>query len=153
MLKFDPNKYNEIRYQVAQALLWKVTDAILSVFVESKESNLILKVYLDIEKTSILEEKLMAYFETEARERLSDYEIEFLVANFFYLAFMNIVGMFVSYMLEVSARSEFLQRRALAYEKRKSESLLFAYLDNTIKYRLVHDRGNETCPDSLYRVR
>ena len=79
MLKFDPNKYNEITYQVAQALLWKVTDAILSVLVESKESNLILKVYLDIDKTSILEEKLMADFEIEARERLSDYEIEFLV--------------------------------------------------------------------------
>ena len=69
------------------------------------------------------------------------YEIGFLVANFFYLAFMNIAGMFVSYMLEVSARSEFLQRRALAYEKRKSESLLFSILPQKIAKRLTQNRG------------
>ena len=69
------------------------------------------------------------------------YEIGFLVANFFYLAFMNIAGMFVSYMLEVSARSEFLQRRALAYEKRKSESLLFSILPPPIAKRLTQNRG------------
>ncbi len=68
-------------------------------------------------------------------------EIGFLVGNFFYLAFMNIAGMFVSYMLEVSARSEFLQRRALAYEKRKSESLLFSILPQKIAKRLTQNRG------------
>ena len=71
----------------------------------------------------------------------SSAEIGFLVGNFFYLAFMNIAGMFVSYMLEVSARSEFLQRRALAYEKRKSESLLFSILPQKIAKRLTHNRG------------
>lgn len=79
MSNFDPNKYNEITYQLTQALLWKVTDGLLSVSVESKESNVILNVYLDIDKTSILEEKLMADFEIEARERLPDYKIEFVV--------------------------------------------------------------------------
>ena len=68
-------------------------------------------------------------------------EVGFLVGNFFYLAFMNIAGMFVSYMLEVSARSEFLQRRALAYEKRKSESLLFSILPQKIAKRLTQNRG------------
>ena len=71
----------------------------------------------------------------------SSSEIGFLVGNFFYLAFMNIAGMFVSYMLEVSARSEFLQRRALAYEKRKSESLLFSILPQKIAKRLTQNRG------------
>jgi adenylate cyclase len=69
------------------------------------------------------------------------FAIGFLVGNFFYLAFMNIAGMFVSYMLEVSARSEFLQRRALAYEKRKSESLLFSILPQKIAKRLTQNRG------------
>ena len=68
-------------------------------------------------------------------------EIGFLVGNFFYLAFMNIAGMFVSYMLEVSARNEFIQRRALAYEKRKSESLLFSILPQKIAKRLTQNRG------------
>jgi adenylate cyclase len=68
-------------------------------------------------------------------------EFGFLVGNFFYLAFMNIAGMFVSYMLEVAARSEFLQRRALTYEKRKSERLLFSILPQKIAKRLTQNRS------------
>ena len=68
-------------------------------------------------------------------------EIGFLIGNFFYLAFMNIAGMFVSYMLEVAARNEFIQRRALAYEKRKSERLLFSLLPQKIAKRLTQNRG------------
>nr|WP_242041988.1 adenylate/guanylate cyclase domain-containing protein [Alkalinema sp. FACHB-956] len=47
--------------------------------------------------------------------------------------------MLVGYLLEVSARIDFLQRRALAYEKRKSESLLLNILPQSIAARLKQD--------------
>jgi len=71
----------------------------------------------------------------------SSNETTFLIGNLFYLGFMNIAGMFVSYMLEASARIEFLQRQALAYEKQRSESLLFSILPQKIAKRLTQNRG------------
>jgi adenylate cyclase len=68
-------------------------------------------------------------------------ETAFLIGNLFYLSFMNIAGMFVSYILEVSARIEFLQRRALAYEKQRSERLLFSILPQKIAKRLTQNRS------------
>ena len=108
MSNFDHNKYNEITYQLAQALLWKVTDGILSVSVESKESDLILKVHLDIDKISILEEKLMADFEIEARERLSGYKIEFVVNKLTSDEFVTTLPK--SYINEESFRSDIFLR-------------------------------------------
>ncbi len=71
----------------------------------------------------------------------SSSETAFLIGNLFYLGFMNIAGMFVSYILEVSARIEFLQRRALAYEKQRSERLLFSILPQKIAKRLTQNRS------------
>ena len=71
----------------------------------------------------------------------SSTETIFLIGNLFYLSFMNVAGMFVSYMLEASARIEFLQRQALAYEKQRSESLLFSILPRKIAKRLTQNRG------------
>lgn len=71
----------------------------------------------------------------------SSTETIFLIGNLFYLSFMNVAGMFVSYMLEASARIEFLQRQALAYEKQRSESLLFSILPQKIAKRLTQNRG------------
>ncbi len=71
----------------------------------------------------------------------SSNETAFFIGNLFYLSFMNIAGMFVSYILEVSARIEFLQRRALAYEKQRSESLLFSILPQKIAKRLTQNRS------------
>lgn len=71
----------------------------------------------------------------------SSTEMAFLIGNLFYLSFMNIAGMFVSYILEVSARIEFLQRQALAYEKQRSESLLFSILPQKIAKRLTQNRS------------
>jgi adenylate cyclase len=57
----------------------------------------------------------------------------FLIGNLFFLGFMNLAGMFVSYTMEVSSRQDFLQRRAIAYEKRKSENLLL----NILPYKIA----------------
>jgi class 3 adenylate cyclase len=71
----------------------------------------------------------------------SSAETAFLIGNVFYLSFMNIAGMFISYILEVSARIEFLQRQALDHEKQRSESLLFSILPQKIAKRLTQSRG------------
>ena len=68
-------------------------------------------------------------------------ETAFLIGNVFYLSFMNIAGMFISYILEASARIEFLQRQALDHEKQRSESLLFSILPQKIAKRLTQNRG------------
>ncbi|MEB3292964.1 MAG: adenylate/guanylate cyclase domain-containing protein [Synechococcales bacterium] len=57
----------------------------------------------------------------------------FLIGNSFFLGFMNLAGMFVSYTMELSARQDFLQRRAIAYEQRKSENLLL----NILPYKIA----------------
>lgn len=69
----------------------------------------------------------------------SDSGLIFVLGNLFYLGMMNFAGMLVGYLLEASARIDFLQRRALAYEKRKSESLLLNILPQSIVARLKQD--------------
>jgi adenylate cyclase len=71
----------------------------------------------------------------------SSTEFAFFIGNLFFLAFMNIAGMFISYILEVSARIDFIQRQALAYEKKRSESLLFSILPQKIAKRLAQNRS------------
>jgi adenylate cyclase len=62
--------------------------------------------------------------------------VSIVLSNLFYLAFINFAGMLASYMLELSVRLEFLQRRAIAYERRKSEHLLKNLLPHRIAARL-----------------
>lgn len=52
--------------------------------------------------------------------------------NLFYLGFINVAAMAMGYLLEVSARVEFLQRQALAYERERSERLLANILPESI---------------------
>ncbi|CAN5446281.1 hypothetical protein BH10ACI1_BH10ACI1_08580 [soil metagenome] len=109
MLNFDAKKYNEITYQLSQALLLKVTDGLLSVSVESKEKKLTLRVYLDFDKASGIEDKLMEDFETDAREHLLSYEIEFLIIKIGLNEFSTTLGS-TSYLKEDSFRCNIFLR-------------------------------------------
>ncbi len=89
MQNFDKDKYNEITYHLIHALLFKVTDALLAVFVESKERKVNVKIYLDTDKISDFDGKLITDFEAELRERLPDFEIELVVKKLLFNEFVN----------------------------------------------------------------
>jgi adenylate cyclase len=63
-----------------------------------------------------------------------------LINTIFFLAFFNFLGMFGSYWIELSARIDFLQRRAIEFEKNKSEMLLLNILPKEIALILKNKR-------------
>jgi adenylate cyclase len=59
-----------------------------------------------------------------------------IAGTLFFLSFINIAGMVMGYNAELSSRIDFIHRRALIYERRKSERLLKNVLPQEIAYQL-----------------
>lgn len=76
MLNFDKDEYNEVTYQITQALLFKVTDGLLAISFELTKNKLDVRAYFDTDKISDLDKKLMADFESEIKKCLFSYEVE-----------------------------------------------------------------------------
>ncbi|NJM44976.1 MAG: adenylate/guanylate cyclase domain-containing protein [Alkalinema sp. RU_4_3] len=81
----------------------------------------------------------LAYLLTTTMWQLPTYGIPTkgeIAGSLFFLSFINIAGMVMGYSSELSSRIDFIHRRALVYERRKSERLLKNVLPQEIAYQL-----------------
>jgi len=79
MLNLEKNEHNEITFQFIQALLFKVTDSLLSISCLAEKNKLDVTAYFDADKMSDLDKGLMVSFETEIKDRLPAYKIKLMI--------------------------------------------------------------------------
>jgi hypothetical protein len=75
MLNLEKDEYNDLTFLFIQALLFKITDSLLSITCSARPNELDVNAYFDADKMSDLDKKLMVGFETEIKDRLPAYEI------------------------------------------------------------------------------
>lgn len=79
MLYLEKDEFNEVTYQFIHALLYKITDSLLSISYSPEKNKLDVTAYFDLDKISDLDRELMIGFETEVKNRLSSYEIKLMI--------------------------------------------------------------------------
>jgi len=79
MLNLETYEFNEINFQVMQALLFKVTDNLLAITCLAGKNELNVNAYFAANKISDLDKELMVGFETEIKDRLPVYETKLII--------------------------------------------------------------------------
>lgn len=74
-MNLEKDEYNDVTFQFIQALLFKITDSLLSITCLAGKNELDVNAYFDADRMSDLDKELMVSFETEIGDRLPAYEI------------------------------------------------------------------------------